>query len=847
VNGVNGGNGRNGQAPFNQMNHQFMRYPPPQSQNPNGNAFNGGYQRSPRPYQSQNAVNGPHSHSQSQSPHQQHRQNQHEHQPSLPGPNGSGNNQMPYIIKTNKKNKPRTMTYNGPSHPVSNGAFNHNLDGHHQTGNYPSNGISGSDQHKVSVAENAAQIAMSYMDGQRVQQQHGHKAPPPPHSQSMRLNVNGGRRYEDEMEEVERSEEKKAMDLHSASRHDSNPQIVDHHHLGHSSFGVTTVTSTNPSGHEVNVSAVSRSAVSQDTVLYHGTNVNGGGQGGLHEVNQQLRAMPSQHSHSHSHSNSRSRSRPQSVHRHPPAPPPRSKNSSNGSNRSGAGTGSMNPAIYSAQISVISPSVEKEEADFEDEEHPELPRKYGHRGGGGQSGSGRGLGSNRDGFEHGDGSGSMNVNGLNGLKGSNGMNGINGMNGLKSLHQKEEDDDGDDGDDGNGPILMDGDGDGDGDHDGDEAHRENRAISVMTDIPQIQHETIYLQLTRFTEKGDLRDELYSVIKRLRAEIKAHQTRIASFKTTQQKLESKHRRQQEQWRKWYIVELQYLGNEYFGALFEFLSTQMSIEWTYIECFNEKLKRLTAAHNTVLEHENQWDMATLQDFVKETIVGVTRMKVSSATITRKRALEQHKAQIGSLQREYEEAKRLLATKEVDAALRQQAVAAFFGNVTSEYSERTNNLLLTTTFFCDELQQDKFNSFILDERCQVHRQMVKQWLIAIAKQAERQKVTIKAVYHFLESLIIKFNKMYSVDKISASYYYYVERFTYICILSIPVVDHALSALLQTAKGQREHEKLAQKHQYQLFCKLLAAKYMANGPQSQAADASNAAAAPHKTAYHR
>ena len=33
----------------------------------------------------------------------------------------------------------------------------------------------------------------------------------------------------------------------------------------------------------------------------------------------------------------------------------------------------------------------------------------------------------------------------------------------------------------------------------------------MTDIPQIQHETIFLQLNRFNNKEDLKNELYSLL------------------------------------------------------------------------------------------------------------------------------------------------------------------------------------------------------------------------------------------------------------------------------------------------------------------------------------------------
>merc|ERR1711971_593036 len=101
---------------------------------------------------------------------------------------------------------------------------------------------------------------------------------------------------------------------------------------------------------------------------------------------------------------------------------------------------------------------------------------------------------------------------------------------------------------------------------------------------------------------------------------------------------KHSRQMAQWRKWYIVELTVLG------------AQIEIEYVYIECFDEKLKRLTEAHNKVFECLSVWSLEQLRGFVAETIVTVTKMKVSSVAISKKRALESVKKQIGTLQREY-----------------------------------------------------------------------------------------------------------------------------------------------------------------------------------------------------
>merc|ERR1712233_226361 len=264
--------------------------------------------------------------------------------------------------------------------------------------------------------------------------------------------------------------------------------------------------------------------------------------------------------------------------------------------------------------------------------------------------------------------------------------------------------------------------------------RDNRAISVMTDIPAIQHQTISIQLGRFKNKDALKNELFSVIARLKKEILAHQQRIDSFTKTMDKLKHKHTKQMEQWRRWYIVELKYLANEYFSALFKFLSTQIQIEYTYIDCFNEKLKKLNQAHNMVQNNINQWTMQTLQKFVKDTIGTVTKMKVTSTTIQKKKALENVKKNIGSLQKDYESAKQLLATPKCDHTVRQQTIIYFFQKTTTDYNESNDNLVLTTTYFCEEHLQEKFNSFLLDERCQIHAMYIKQWLFNVQKDKSK-----------------------------------------------------------------------------------------------------------------
>ena len=152
-------------------------------------------------------------------------------------------------------------------------------------------------------------------------------------------------------------------------------------------------------------------------------------------------------------------------------------------------------------------------------------------------------------------------------------------------------------------------------------------------------------------------------------------------------------------------------------------------------------------------------------------------------------------------------------------------FFNSVTSDYNEKNDNLVLTTTYFCDEHIQEKFNSFILDERCQIHKLYIGPWLMNIRKPHNKDKTTIKSIYQFMSTLIMKFSKLYSVDKVSQSYHYYVERFTYICVISIPIIDVILNNWLSTHKGKKEHTKLSNKHSYGLFCKLLHAKFISNG----------------------
>ena len=171
--------------------------------------------------------------------------------------------------------------------------------------------------------------------------------------------------------------------------------------------------------------------------------------------------------------------------------------------------------------------------------------------------------------------------------------------------------------------------------------------------------------------------------------------------------------------------------------------------------------------------------------------------------------------------------MATPKCDHTVRQQTIRIFFTEVTANYNEKNDNLVLTTTYFCEEHLQEKFNSFILDERCQIHSMYIKQWLITVRKQQNKDKITIKSIFQFIETLITKFSKLYSVDKVILSYNYYVERFAYICIISIPIIDEILTNLLKTPKGLKEHAKLSNKHTYALFCKLLLAKYLPSDEQ--------------------
>jgi len=374
----------------------------------------------------------------------------------------------------------------------------------------------------------------------------------------------------------------------------------------------------------------------------------------------------------------------------------------------------------------------------------------------------------------------------------------------------------------------------------DEQHlqqRIDRAISVVTDIPDQQHQTIVAQLSQFARKSDLQNELLAVMSRLKREIAAHTQRVQQYQKTMTKLRAKYDKQMVQWRKWYIIELKYLGNEYFNALFKFLSTQIQIEETYIACYNGKLEKLSAAHDSLTQHSEQWPLQTVKQFVKDKIVTVTKMKVTGVTVQKKKALEHLKKDIVRLQKEYESAKQLLATPTCDDAVLQQTIDYFFKSVVNDYNEQNDNLVLTTTYFCEEHLQEKFNSFILDERCHMYTMYVEQFLEKLQPKQNKakhnynkehhnqyNKINIQALHKFGHSLMSKFCKLYKVDKITPSYSYYLERFTYICILSIPIIDECMQKYLHATKGQKEHKKLFGKHAFQLFCKLLDAKYVSN-----------------------
>ena len=181
-----------------------------------------------------------------------------------------------------------------------------------------------------------------------------------------------------------------------------------------------------------------------------------------------------------------------------------------------------------------------------------------------------------------------------------------------------------------------------------------------------------------------------------------------------------------------------------------------------------------------------------------------------------------EIASLQREYEACKQRLATPQLDAKQVRMDVVGFFNSVTHNYNNSADNLVLTTTFFCDEDLQERFNSFVLDERGQMQVLVQRQWLHELAEGKSKRGESVKSVYKLVEGLIIKFSKIFSIDQVNASYLYYVERFSYIAILSVPAVDELLAKLLSTQRGQEEHARLAKNGKYALFCKLLHAKYL-------------------------
>merc|ERR1719295_1919745 len=137
----------------------------------------------------------------------------------------------------------------------------------------------------------------------------------------------------------------------------------------------------------------------------------------------------------------------------------------------------------------------------------------------------------------------------------------------------------------------------------------------------------------------------------------------------------------------------LAQRYFTALCTYLRTMIQVEYVYVECLNEKLKRLTEAHNEVFEHMDAWSMDKVKSFVIETVITATRMKIAQATIQKKRSLENVKQEIAALQREYEASKQRLAAPQLDAQQVRMEVMGFFHSVTQNFNNSADNLVLTT----------------------------------------------------------------------------------------------------------------------------------------------------------
>mmetsp|Transcript_20524 Transcript_20524/g.32665 ORF Transcript_20524/g.32665 Transcript_20524/m.32665 type:complete len:1240 (-) Transcript_20524:181-3900(-) len=327
-----------------------------------------------------------------------------------------------------------------------------------------------------------------------------------------------------------------------------------------------------------------------------------------------------------------------------------------------------------------------------------------------------------------------------------------------------------------------------------------RNISVAT-MPKKQQEKIAKRLGGLHTKKDLLKELDSSMTKLQKKLKQHANRVMQLKSEINVMTQTRDKEHKQWTSWYVLELVDLAKEYYETRLSFLNHQIELEKLHIECFTEKLQRLENASKAIKRNGKKWNIDDVRNNIEVAFHTAWRIRLSQDVPDKQDYVKQLHKVVESLKHNYDSKVVILGKAEISIEERKEEVFLFLQSTLAKYESRqmatnksfklSRNLENEEDFYCpyDETDQNKFDSFILDQRTKEGR-IVFRWLVFIKKK--HQDITFEDLADFMQKLAHTFLHTYSLP--NKQYYECVRILCYRCVFRQRIIKKIIYDLLNT-----------------------------------------------------
>eukprot|EP01083_Nonionella_stella_P092556 259152_1 len=332
----------------------------------------------------------------------------------------------------------------------------------------------------------------------------------------------------------------------------------------------------------------------------------------------------------------------------------------------------------------------------------------------------------------------------------------------------------------------------------DKEQLKDRNISVAT-MPKKQEEKIAKRLGGLHTKKDLLRELESSSGKLQKKLKQHAAKVMQLRREISDLEHAKERDLAQWNAWYILELVDLCREYYETAISLKNDEIELAKLHIECFTEKLQRLSNANEAIRRNGRKWNVDDIRNNIEVAFHTAWRIRLSQDVPDKQDYVKQLSAVVAGLGKNYSSKCELLGRNEVSMEERKESIFLFLQSTLAKYESNqmardesfklSVNLQNENDFYCPycEADQNVFDSFVLDERTKEGR-IVSRWLIFVAKK--HRQISFCDFCDFLQKLAHTLLHSYSLP--SKQYYECVRILCYRCILRRKVIRKIIFDLL-------------------------------------------------------